>query len=135
MTPSRPKIYRTAAAIRLLGLLATGIALLELAGCATTSPPFAQIAAADSSIRVADEDGQKYAAAELASAHSEMAMARAAMKRQDYEKAQTLAATAQADADLASAKGRAMAAQSAVAAKTEDNETLRRRLLNQEPLK
>ena len=99
-------------------------------------PPTAEVGAADAAIAVAaTPDGQRYAAEELAAAHNELAAAKAAMAAQDYDRAAQLAAAAQADAELARAKGRALAAQSVVAAKTEDNATLRRRLLDQEPLK
>ena len=99
-------------------------------------PPTAEVGAADAAIAVAaTPDVQRYAAEELAAAHNELAAAKAAMAGQDYDRAAQLAAAAQADAELAHAKGRALAAQSVVAAKTEDIATLRRRLLDQEPLK
>lgn len=127
MTPSRQKIHRTATAAGLL---------VALSGCASLPPPTAEVEAADMAIRVASTpDGQRYAAGELAAAHNDLAAAQAAMARDDYDRARLLVAAALADADLARAKGRALAAQSAVAAKTEDNATLRRRLLEQEPLK
>ncbi|HEV2606436.1 MAG TPA: DUF4398 domain-containing protein [Xanthomonadaceae bacterium] len=127
MTPSRLKIHRTATAASLLAVLP---------GCASLPPPTAEIAAADAVIKVASTpDGQRYAANELASAHNDLAAAQAAMAKDDYDRARLLVAAAIADADLARAKGRALAAQSAVADKTEDNATLRRRLLDQEPLK
>ena len=132
MTPSRPKIHRTAAAV---GLLA-GLVLVGLTGCASTPPPTVELGAADAAITVAaTPDGQHYAADELAAARHELEAAQAAMAKQDYAQARQLAAAAQADADLARAKGRALGAQSAVAAKTEDNDTLRHRLLDQETLK
>ncbi|MEO7478044.1 MAG: DUF4398 domain-containing protein [Lysobacteraceae bacterium] len=96
-------------------------------------PPTAEIDAVDTAIVVAaTPDGQRYAADELAAARNELAAAQAAMAQQDYAKARQLAAKAQADADLAGAKGRALAAQSAVAAKTEDNAALSQKLLGQE---
>ncbi len=99
-------------------------------------PPTAEVGAADLAIALAaTPDGQRYAAEELAAAHNELTAAQAAMSTQDYVRAEQLAAAALADAELAHAKGRALAAQSAVAAKTEDNATLRRRLLDQEPLR
>jgi hypothetical protein len=127
MTPSRRKIYRTAVAAGLL---------VGLAGCASIPPPTDQINTANATISAAaTPDGQHYAGEELATARSELAGAQAAVARQDYDQASRLAAMAQADADLARAKSRALAAQSAVVAKTEDNDTLKRRLLDQEPLK
>ncbi len=137
MTPTRRKIYRTAAAIQLLvGLVLVGVLLVGLAGCASTPPPTAELGAANAAITVAaTPDSQRYAADELAAARNQLTAAQAAMAKQDYPQAQQLAARAQADADLARAKGRALGAQSAVAAKTEDNATLRHRLLDQESLK
>ena len=132
MTPSRRKIHRTAAAVGLL----VGLILAGLIGCASTPPPTVELGAADAAITVAaTPDEQHYAADELAAARHELEAAQAAMAKQDYAQARQLAATAQADADLARAKGRALGAQSAVAAKTEDNATLRHRLLDQEALK
>ena len=125
MTPTRRKIHRTAAAACLL---------VGLAGCASVPPPVAQLDAADAAITVAARsDAQRYAADELAAARNQLAAAQAAMAQRDYVQAQQLAAEAQADADLARAKGRALAAQSAVATKTDDNANLRQRLLDQEP--
>ncbi|HTD28446.1 MAG TPA: DUF4398 domain-containing protein [Xanthomonadaceae bacterium] len=127
MTPSRRKIYRTSAAV---------CVLVALAGCASAPPPTVELGAADADITVAaTPDSQHYAADELAAARTDLAAAKAAMAKEDYDKARQLAAAAQADADLARAKGRALGAQAAVAAKTEDNATLRRRLLDQEPLR
>jgi hypothetical protein len=125
MTPTRRKIHRTAVAACLL---------VGLAGCASVPPPVAELSAADAAITVAaTPDAQRYAADELAAAHNQLAAAQAAMAQRDYVQAQQLAAEAQADADLARAKGRALAAQSAVATKTDNNANLRRRLLDQEP--
>jgi multidrug resistance efflux pump len=127
MTPSRQKIHRTATAASLL---------VVLSGCASLPPPTAEIAAADAAVNVASTtDGQRYAADELVAAHNDLAAAQAAMAKDDYDRARLLVAAALADADLARAKGRALAAQAAVAAKTEDNATLRRQLLDQEPLR
>ncbi len=126
MTPTRRKIHRTAAAIVLLACLG---------GCASGPPPTAELGAADQAISVAaTPEAQRYAADELDAARHQLAAAQAAMAQQDYARAQQFAAGALADADLARAKGRALAARAAVAAKTEDNATLRRRLLDQEPL-
>jgi Skp family chaperone for outer membrane proteins len=127
MTPSRPKIHRTATAASLL---------VVLSGCASLPPPTAEIGAANAAVTIASTpDGQRYAADELAAAHNDLAAAQAAIAKDDYDRARQLAAAALADADLARAKGRALAAQSAVAAKTEENATLRRQLLDQETLK
>ena len=124
MTPTRRKIHRTAAAACLL---------VGLAGCASTPPPTAEIDAVDASIVVAaTPDGQRYAADALTAARNQLAAAQAAMAQQDYALARQLATEAQAAADLARAKGRALAAQSAVAAKTEDNAALSQKLLGQE---
>jgi hypothetical protein len=125
MTPTRRKIHRTAAAACLL---------VGLAGCASVPPPVAELGAADAAITVAaTPDAQRYAADELAAARNQLAAAQAAMAQRDYVQAQQLAAEAQADADLARAKGRALAAQSAVTTKTDNNANLRQRLLDQEP--
>jgi hypothetical protein len=127
MTPSRRIIYRTATAAALLAMLA---------GCASVPPPTAEVSAADAAITLAaTPDDQHYAAEELAKARDELASAQSAMVKQVYDMARQFAAEAQADADLAHAKGRALGAQAAVAAKVDENATLRRRLLDQETLK
>ena len=126
MTPTRRKIHRTAVAAFLLA---------GLAGCASVPPPTDELAAVENAVAAAaTPDGQHYAADELGAARSELSAAKQAMAQRDYDVARALAARAQADADLARAKGRALGARSAVAAKTEDNDALRRRLIDQEPL-
>jgi len=126
MTPTRRKIHRTAVAI---GLLAA------LGGCASLPPPTSELGTVEATISVAaTPDGQRYAAADLEKARAELRSAQAAMAKQDYEQARAWAAMAQADADLARAKGRASGARNAVAVKTRENEDLRHRLLDQEPL-
>jgi hypothetical protein len=127
MTPSRRKIHRTAVA---------AVLLAGLGGCASVPPPTAELGAADNTIHLAaTPDVLHYAAAELDAARRELADAQAASAQQDYPQARALAAAAQADADLARAKGRALAEQAEVAAKTEENATLRRRLLDTEQLR
>lgn len=125
MTPSRRKIHRT--------LVALGL-LVALTGCASLPPPNQELGSAQAAIAAAGTDGERYAPDELAAAQRELAEAHAAMAQEDYARARALIAAAQADADLAGAKGRALAGQSQVAAKTRDNAELRRRLLDQEPL-
>jgi hypothetical protein len=127
MTTLRRSIYRTAV---------TACLLAGLTACATVPAPTGEMDALNAAIAAAaTPEAQRYAADELAAARREQASAQAAMTSQDYQQATGWVAMAQADADLARTKGRAMAAQSAVVAKTEDNATLRRRLLDQEPLK
>ncbi|HTA64205.1 MAG TPA: DUF4398 domain-containing protein [Xanthomonadaceae bacterium] len=106
-----------------------------MAGCASMPPPTAELGAANAAIAVAtNPDSQHYAPDELAAARTELAAAQAAMAKQDYDRARALIEAAQTDADLARAKGRALAAQSQVAIKTQDNANLRHSLLDQEPL-
>jgi hypothetical protein len=127
MTPTRRKIHGTAAA---------AVLLAALGGCASVPPPTAELDAADSAIHLAASPAaQHYAADELETARHELADAQAAAAQQDYAQARALAAAAQADADLIRAKTRALSGQADVAAKTDENETLRRRLLDQEPLR
>jgi hypothetical protein len=56
------------------------------------------------------------------------------MAKRDYKDARALAEEAQADADLARAKTRMLAARAEIDAKTQDNAELQHRLLDQEPL-
>ncbi len=127
MTPSRRKIHRTAVA---------AVLLAGLAGCTSVPPPTAELGAADGAIHLAATPAaQRYAADELDAARRELDQAQAASAQQDYAQAHQLAAAAQADADLARAKSRALAGKAEVAARTEENQTLRRRLLDTEPLR
>ncbi len=125
MTPSRRKIHRT---------LVAGALLAALAGCASLPPPTQELAQAHNAIRGAGADAQRYAGDELGSARRELDDAQTAMARQDYDRARWLIAASHADADLARAKGRALANQAQVAMKTQENADLRHRLLDQEPL-
>jgi len=125
MTSSRRKIHRTLVAAALLA---------GLAGCASLPPPGQELDAAQAAIAAVGPDGQRYAPDELAAAQIEFKAAQDAMAKEDYDRARRLIASVQADADLARAKGRALAAQAQVAVKTQDNADLRHRLLDQEPL-
>ncbi|HEY2347284.1 MAG TPA: DUF4398 domain-containing protein [Xanthomonadaceae bacterium] len=126
MTPSRRKIHRTLVTVALLA---------GLAGCASLPPPGNELGAADAAVTAAGTpDDERYAPDELAAARGDLVAAKAAMAKQDYDRARWFATAAQADADFARAKGRALAAQSQVAIKTEDNANLRHRLLDQEAL-
>lgn len=108
-----------------------------MGGCASIPPPTAELGAADAAIATvaATPEAKRYAADELDAARHELAAAQAAMVQQGYAQARLLSAGALADADLARAKGRALATQSAVVTRAEDNATLHRRLLDQEPLR
>ncbi|MBS0193633.1 MAG: DUF4398 domain-containing protein [Proteobacteria bacterium] len=125
MTPTRRKFHRTL----------VGLALLAgLAGCATLPPPNQEFGVAQATIAGAGPAATQYAPGEMAAARAELADAQAAMTRENYDRARPLIAAAQADADLARAKGRALSAQAQAATKARDNDDLRRRLLDQEPL-
>ncbi|MBS0213557.1 MAG: DUF4398 domain-containing protein [Proteobacteria bacterium] len=106
--------------------------LALLGGCASLPPPNQEFASAQAALAGAGPAAAQYAPGELEAARAELADAQAAMTREDYDRARPLIAAAQADADLARAKGRALSAQAQVASKTQENEDLRRRLLDQE---
>ena len=98
------------AAIR--GSFAIILGAMAVVGCATTPPPpDAAIQAADIAITNADkEQASQFAPAELQSARDKVAAARAAIahdpEENDVVRARRLADEAQADAELASARGR-----------------------------
>lgn len=84
---------------------------LAVGGCASTPPPLAEIARADTSVSLAEQAGAgEQAPLELDSARQKLRQARGAMVAEDYVAARRLAEQAQIEAELAQAK-----AQSAVA--------------------
>jgi hypothetical protein len=124
MTPTRPKIHRTA--WRFARVVAPWLAL-ALAGCASAPPPLSELDDAAALIERAEaEDAGRHAPMELRFADEKLARARAAVDDKDYARAVLLADQAEVDAEFAFAKARQAKARLAVEAKAAENEQLRR---------
>ena len=97
------------------------------AGCATEGPPpVEEVTRARAVIEEADKAGvQRYAAADLQRAHDELSDAERANAAQKYNEARWFAESAEADADLATARNSAGAAQQAAHEVAGANNTLR----------
>jgi hypothetical protein len=136
MTPSRRIISRTSSSsVRFHVIAFVAIALAWANAGASTPPPNDALDAASAALTAATTpDGDRYAPDELAAAHRQLDAAQAAMAKRDYKNARALAEEALADADLARAKTRMLAARAEIDAKTQDNAELQHRLLDQEPL-
>ena len=136
MTPSRPILSRAILSGTRIHVIAfAAVALVWATAAAGMPPPTDAMEAANAALAAAaTPDGERYAAEELAAAHRQLDAAQAAMAKRDYKQARELAEEAQADADLARAKTRALATRAAIESKTQDNAELQHRLLDQEPL-
>ena len=136
MTPSRPILSRSIPSGTRIHVIAFAVlALVWATAAASMPPPTDAVEAAHAALTAAaTPDGERYAAEELAAAHRQLDAAQAAMAKRDYKQARELAEEAQADADLARAKARALATRAAIESKTQDNAELQHRLLDQEPL-
>lgn len=121
------KTFKTHQSFKLVA--ATTLALL-LGACASTgTTPIAEMAAARASISQAESAGAlNYAPIDLLSARDKLSKAEAAAREKDFGNAQELAAKAQADAELAEHKSRAVKAQTAADELARSNELLRKEL-------
>lgn len=110
-------------------ILGVSLGVTLIAGCASNGTlPAARVSEAERTISAARLQPSPDSALELKMAEDKLAEARAALSKQDYERARRLAEQAQVDADYARAK-----ATSSTATKTADEmrqnvETLRREL-------
>jgi hypothetical protein len=105
------------------------LTLLGIAGCATTPPPSEQMAVARTAVADAVSAGAAdYASVDLRSAQDELDRANTAMGARDYDRAQRLAESAEADANLAATRARSAKAQRAVAEVKESIRVLREEL-------
>jgi hypothetical protein len=121
---SRPEAGPTPIGSRVRGL--TVAALLALAGCASVPPPDAAMSAAQSQLQVArDADAADYAPVDLGFAQNKFQQAQAAMVSRKYADAADLAAEAQADAELATAKARLGDVRARIQSKSNENSRLR----------
>jgi hypothetical protein len=81
------------------------LSLVLNSGCSTKKPPTEKIASAESAISLAeDSKAKEFAARELRQAQDNLAKAKAAVEREDYEGAERFAEKAMVDAKLAEAK-------------------------------
>lgn len=118
------KTHRSLAIISISGLIAL------LPACASTgTAPIAEMAAARASISQAESAGAlDLAPVDLLSARDKLSKAEAASQEKSFETAQQLAAKAQADAELAERKTRAVKAQTAADELARSNELLRKEI-------
>jgi hypothetical protein len=99
-----------------------------IGGCATQGPPPSeQLTRARTLIEQADKsDAQRYAAADLQHARDELGNAEKSNSERKYDEARRYAEAAAVDADVATARASAGAAQSAAHEVVQGNDTLRR---------
>ena len=117
------KLFRAA----LAGLLAAAVM-----GCASTPPPTAELAAAESAVREAERaSAADFAPVELGFARDKLAAAQAASEAREHARAKVAAAQALVDAELALVKSRAAQARAEVQRRSEENSALRRELLGE----
>lgn len=107
-------------------LSGAGILLAGALGCATQGPkPTEEMTRARTVIEQADKgNAQRYAAADLQKAHDELRDAEKANDAHNYDDARRDAESAEADADVATARGNAGDAQQAARQLQKSNETL-----------
>ncbi len=107
-------------------LSGTALLLIGALGCATQGPkPTEEMTRARTVIEQADKgNAQRYAAADLQKAHDELRDAEKASDARKYDDARRDAESAEADADVATARGNAGDAQRAARELQESNATL-----------
>src|SRR6201996_8993760 len=113
---------------RLLGFIPAAVLVCGMAGgCATQGPqPTEEMTRARTVIEQADKAGaQRYAAADLQRAHDELSNAQKSNAEGKYDEARRYAESAEADADVASARASNGEAQRAAEEVVKGNETLR----------
>lgn len=112
---------------------AAAIAIVALAGCASTPPPIGEVAAARTSIERAQAASSRYAPAQLLAAQGKFARAQKAMGDEDYESARRLAREAEIDARLAASIAESEQAKQALAEVKKSIEVLKEEI-NRRPL-
>jgi hypothetical protein len=112
--------------IRPLILSATAVLLCAAAaGCASGPKPSDELTKAHTVVEQADKgNAQRYAAADLQRAHDELSEAERADGKKRYDEARYLAQRAEADADVAVARGNSAEAQKAAQEVKDSNRTL-----------
>ncbi|GIX34771.1 MAG: hypothetical protein KatS3mg126_0550 [Lysobacteraceae bacterium] len=104
-----------------------------LAGCASTPPPTAELAAAEAALHAATQAGAAdFAPVELGFARDKLAQAQAAAAAREHARARAVAEQALVDAQLALAKSQAARARAELQARSEENAALRRELLGED---
>lgn len=113
--------------LRLVLIPTAAIVCGVAAGCATQGPqPTQELTRAKTVIEQADRAGtQRYAAADLQRAHDELSNAEKSNGEKKYDEARRYAESAEADADVATARASAGEAQRAAHEVMQGNETLR----------
>ena len=118
---------KTFKSLRSFAIVGSSSLIVLLSGCASTSKaPIAEMASARASITQAESAGAlDLAPVDLLSAREKLSKAEAASREKNFEEAQQLATKAQADAELAERKARAVKAQTAADELARSNELLR----------
>lgn len=117
------KIPHTTIFRRSARALAITTLIILVAACASTPPPSSQMAVAEAAVkRATTSNTSEHAPAELQIAIAKLASARDAYARKDYELANTRAAEAELDAEVALVRAQAV---SAVKAAEESKEAAR----------
>ncbi|MEY2689459.1 MAG: hypothetical protein RL375_3658 [Pseudomonadota bacterium] len=119
---------------RVAPALALCAAALLLSACASTPPPTAQMAVANSAVAHAVGAGAvELAPAEMALARDKMSRAVRAMEAKDHDTALALAEQAQLDAQLGEARAEAVKAQRSALAMQEASRALREEMARKAP--
>lgn len=115
---------------RLVAALLAAGAIVVLGACASPGPPpTSELATARATIAQAESAGASQSApVELLSARDNIAKAEAAVRAEKYEDARRMAVKAEADAEVAVSKARAMKAENAVAEMNRSNDLLRQEI-------
>ena len=120
---------RVPGATSFVGRIAAGLSvalLLFVAGCASVPPPDNAMNLAQSQLQAArDAHAADYAPVDMGFAEDKFQQAQNAIAQRKYADAATLAAEAQADAELAAAKGRLGTARADIQIKIAENSRLR----------
>lgn len=120
---NNPTCFKTYQAIK---IVVAAVAVILIAGCASTPAPNEQMAVSRAAISDASSAGaNEFAPLEFKSAVDKMDAAERAMAKKDYELAGKLAEQAQADAQLAVAVTRTAKANKAANTVQESNRVLR----------
>lgn len=102
------------------------------AGCSTTPPPVAELAAAKASIARAEQPAARHAPDALLGAQRKLAAAQTAFRGEDFDRARRLAEEAEIDARLALAIAESSQARQSLEQVKQGIETLKQELLRRQ---
>ncbi len=114
--------------------LATALAVLFLAGCASTPAPTAELAVSTAAVaRAVSAGGSDLSSMEMRNARDKLDRANLALAAKDHDRARMLAQQSQVDAQLAQAKAESTKARKAADELQESNRVLRLELERKTP--